>query len=227
MNWNSNRADGRRSINRASLICWLLIQATGPGVFANERLAKEPVPPSPSNLGTANSPDMSNTDSASGRPNPDRPVSSLNASIRHNEGELPSNLAAPHLAAEGTFFDMVGHGRPWMVSQYEWDAPATRHLPLYFEEPNLERMGYTCCCNPHCTECESCWWQEDYVQPFVSAIHFYGQVAIVPIRVFCEPPAEPVYTLGVDRPGSPVCYRSHLLPFGLKRICQQGDDLWR
>lgn len=32
--------------------------------------------------------------------------------------------------------------RGWCGSSVEWDAAATRSLPLYFEEPNLERMGY-------------------------------------------------------------------------------------
>lgn len=218
-----NRVNVERSADRIGLIMLAILLMAGSLTLAGDRMANEPIiPPSPSDGRLT---DAEQASPAIDKLGQDRPLSSLVASIKPIQGDLPPNRAAPRLVAAGTIFDSLGDSRPWMVSQYEWDAPATRYLPLYFEEPNLERMGYTYRCCLSCDGCEPAPWYDDYVQPFLSAIHFYGQVAIVPIRLFYEPPAEPVYTLGVDRPGSPLCYREHFLPFGLKRICYQSDFL--
>lgn len=72
----------------------------------------------------------------------DRPIGSLKASLATPTSFQPANMAGEHLqakAAETTYFDC---GRPWCLSPYEWEAPNSKSLPLYFEEPELERMGY-------------------------------------------------------------------------------------
>ena len=161
----------------------------------------------------------------------DKPLGQLTASIALNlpkDEELSAtetvrlNQAAPLLAGHGQMFSVLGDSRPWMLASYEWEAPATRHLPLFFEEPNLERLGYTfgwrtCWCGEegsvHVSEC---------LQPFVSAAHFFGRVPLIPYLCGLDEPCEPIYTLGVDRPGSPVPYRRHFLPFSLKGALYQA-----
>ena len=73
----------------------------------------------------------------------DRSLGTLKASLKPTEGELPTNVAAPHLAEAGTRYHCFGESRSWMLASVEWEAAATRHLPLFFEDPNVERLGYT------------------------------------------------------------------------------------
>ena len=148
----------------------------------------------------------------------DRPLAGLKAAIKPTQGELPPNAASPRLAQAGTQHYSMGDSRPWMFNSSEWDAPATRHLPLLFEEPNLERLGYTygfyhqdddgCETSPHLAEC---------LQPFVSFVHFYGSIALMPHIIAVDDPCTPFYTLGTDRPGSPSAYRKHLIPLDHQR----------
>jgi hypothetical protein len=92
--------------------------------------------------------------------------------------------SAPHAASE----------RIWAPLCYSWEAPALCHGPLYFEETNLERNGYS----------------QKYlrgVQPLVSSANFFGTSFILPYLLVAEPPCECVYTLGEYRPGSCVPFR--------------------
>ena len=150
----------------------------------------------------------------------ERPLGSVKATLRPTEGDVPSNVAAPRLAESGVFHHSFGDSRPWMLASYEWEAPATRHLPLFFEEPNLERLGYTNRCylrsrgtGPRTAEC---------LQPLVSGAHFFGSIPFVPYMWGYQSACEPVYTLGVDRPGSPVCYRKHHIPLSLRGSLYQA-----
>ncbi len=164
----------------------------------------------------------------------DKPLGELKASISLKIPE-PEKLrdtelqrltqAAPHMAARGSMVQTVGQSRPWMLAGYEWEAPATRHLPLLFEEPNLERMGYTCGlgCNLCGYECGP--YLADCVQPIVSGAHFFGRVPFIPYMCGLDPPCEPIYTLGVDRPGSPVPYRRHLIPVTFKALLYQAGAM--
>ena len=112
-----------------------------------------------------------------------------------------------------------------MLVGYEWEAPATQHLPLLFEEPNLERMGYSC--GLGCKVCgyETGPYLTNCVQPIVSGSYFFGRVPFIPYMCGIDPPLEPVYTLGVDRPGSPVPYRRHLIPVTLKAMLYQAGAM--
>jgi hypothetical protein len=155
----------------------------------------------------------------------DQPLSDLKASIGLNlsgaDKLSPSevarlNQAAPQMAANGSVFSPLGDSRPWMLAPYEWEAPATRHLPLLFEDPNLERLGYTFGCRTGwCVEDESV-HAGKYMQPIISGAQFFGRVPLIPYLCGVDAPCEPVYTLGVDRPGSPVPYRRHFIPFSLR-----------
>jgi hypothetical protein len=71
--------------------------------------------------------------------------------------------------------------------------------PLYFEDVNLERHGYS----PRCM---------GPVQPVLSGVHFFATLPTLPYRLFAEPPWQCRYTLGHYRPGSAAPYALHLPP---------------
>lgn len=68
--------------------------------------------------------------------------------------------------------------------------------PLYFEDANLERCGYSL----------------GRIQPVVSAIHFFGTAPLIPYKMVVEPPDENVYSLGFCPPGRRYCYHRNYLP---------------
>src|SRR5208283_3445366 len=77
--------------------------------------------------------------------------------------------------------------RVWTPLCYCWEAPALCYGPLYYEETNLERYGYS----------------QTYlrsVQPLVSSAHFFGTIPTLPYLMIAEPSRECVYTLGQYRP---------------------------
>jgi hypothetical protein len=79
----------------------------------------------------------------------EHPISLLRATVALPTADVPENVAAPRLVQEGVSHQPTGLGRGWTLQPYEWDPTALRHLPLYFEEPNLERLGYYYGC-PEC-----------------------------------------------------------------------------
>lgn len=151
----------------------------------------------------------------------DKPLKQLTASIARPEADaklsepevVRLNQASSILKIDGSYFSPIGDSRPWMLTSFEWEAPATRHLPLMFEEPNLERLGYTYTCRTWGGGSVSV---GDCIQPFISGAHFFGRIPLIPYMCGANSPCEPVYTLGVDRPGSPVPYRRNYLPISLK-----------
>lgn len=62
------------------------------------------------------------------------------------------------------------------------------YKPLYFEDPNLERCGYS----EHCC-----------VQPFISGAHFFGTCGLLPFKMLCRCPCDCVEPL----PDCPACER--------------------
>ena len=134
---------------------------------------------------------------AEGLPDPVKPITSLGADIAPQDGRLPTDYAitalpsqrvmAPEQSAEG------------VLAGVEWVAPGTCHRPLYFENPSLERHGYSL----------------GLAQPFASAAHFVGNAAIFPYRVVAEPTCDCVYTLGHERPGTPTPLRYYRPRFSL------------
>jgi hypothetical protein len=98
--------------------------------------------------------------------------------------------------------------RPWPTISYTWVAAATRHNPLYFEEINAERYGYTC------SPC---------LQPVISTAHFFGTIPALPYLKGADCPWECQYTLGHYRPGSCNPWRRHYWPVSARgALCQAG-----
>jgi hypothetical protein len=93
-----------------------------------------PLPPSPTEKTVSSATTKSLLD--------DRPISSLKASLGTPTTAVPENAAKELLRVKAAEMSYIDCGRPWCLSPYEWDAPNTKSLPLYFEEPNLERLGY-------------------------------------------------------------------------------------
>jgi hypothetical protein len=183
----------------------------------------------------------------------DRPIGQLRASIASPAMRRPPNVAATALRQAPLPASVLSGARGWCLTAVDWDAAATRSLPLYFEEPNLERGGYYYGkpYNPHYvqtvlwpvttimeSEADEFWLKQRYfdwyayhdqwqptqqiIQPVVSAGAFFGRIAILPYQWGIDPPREPVYDLGADRPGSPVPYQKDYLPLSLRGGLYQG-----
>lgn len=88
-----------------------------------------------------------------------------------------------------------------------WQAANTCHLPLYFEEPMLERNGqqrYPC------------------LQPMLSGVRFFGNVAMLPYYMQLNPPWEEQSTLGSYRPGTSAPALYHRPPFRADAVTAEG-----
>ena len=127
----------------------------------------------------------------------ERPVSELTTNIAIKpEPEAGTGPSAPESIAGSCLEPAIqGTGqRAWASQCYCWEAPALCHGPLYFEETNLERYGYS----QNCLRT---------VQPLVSSAHFFGTTVMLPYLMVAEPERECVYTLGEYRPGSCVPFQ--------------------
>ena len=126
------------------------------------------------------------------------PTQDLAVDIRPSAGELPPNAAAAILGQQ----EPGNMTRGWNDVVFSWEAPGVCHRPVYFEQVNVERYGYTA----------------GIFQPGVSAAHFFLTIPMVPYLVGAQPRRECVYTLGYYRPGSPVPYQRERLPISLRGV---------
>ncbi len=120
------------------------------------------------------------------------PLTALSASISLPAGKMPTNAAAECAQQNSLTGDTRLDGR-WVGSEPHWSATCSRHRPLYFEEINAERYGYTA----------------SYTfQPVISAAHFFGTIPLLPYKMAVDHPRDCNYTLGHYRPGScaPRCH---------------------
>jgi len=126
-----------------------------------------------------------------------KPIGQVSVSIAPPPGELPADLAISRFAEAGEIHPPQVDYRQWCPIEYNWEASGLCHGPLYFEELNLERYGYT-------------WgiWQ-----PVVSAVHFFGTIPLLPYKMVVQPPNECIYTLGYYRPGDRVPRQREHWPF--------------
>ena len=131
------------------------------------------------------------------------PIHNLTADIRAPEGDFPENQQFSTTPAA----ESLRPNRGWLHPDYQWAAPSVCHGPLYFEEVNLERYGYS---------------RRRPLQPFISGAHFYGNVLMLPYRLVAEPAHECVYTLGHYRPGSRAPFRRHWPPAKWSADVAQG-----
>ena len=122
-----------------------------------------------------------------------KPIQAVTTDIRPSSGLLPTDSAAERFAQQGILADNAGVIRPWVSSDFSWEASALCHGPLYFEEIDLERHGYKVRC----------------LQPLVSAASFYGRIPALPYLMAVD---RCTYTLGHYRPGSEAPCRTQRVP---------------
>ena len=133
------------------------------------------------------------------KPYEERPIGSLGIDIKRTAGQLPTNRAVEDQAFDN-LASTVTH-RAWPIMTRSWVASKTRHRPLYFEEVNAERYGYTC---------------SRTLQPAISTAHFFGTIPMLPYLMAADGPCQCNYTLGHYRPGSCNPYRHHRWPRSIK-----------
>lgn len=123
-----------------------------------------------------------------------RSITEVGVNIAPPEGKLPEDVALEcHDQIASRRDPRWDHGWPGFVKH--WAATCYCHAPLYFEEVNAERYGYTCCG----------YW----AQPFLSGGRFLVTIPALPYLMVARPPCECVYSLGHYRPGSCAPYRWH------------------
>lgn len=92
-------------------------------------------------------------------------------------------------------------GQLWDGKLSNWQSPNIRYQPLYFEQTNLERYGV-----------------ESRFPVVHSGVHFFTSAVMLPYQMGESHPCDPVYPIGLDRPGNcttPYGYRPTLNPRGL------------
>lgn len=77
------------------------------------------------------------------------------------------------------------------------EAYYVAYQPLYFEEKNSERYG----------------WELGVLQPFISTLYFYKDVALLPYHATVNPPWQCETNSGYFWPGQPVPYYLYIPPF--------------
>lgn len=88
-----------------------------------------------------------------------------------------------------------------------WKATGACHKPLYFEEVQLERYGHE--------------WGP-VVQPALSTITFFGNLAVLPYKMGIHPPNECQYPLGYYRPGECAPWTCGPVPISLRGALVQA-----
>ncbi len=131
------------------------------------------------------------------------PITSLTADIRVKENpnvkdDFPPSAMPAKLRRNEMSYVMNRPGAAGIC--YAWDAPATCNNPLYFEETNLERHGYS----PRYLRA---------FQPVLSGAEFFATIPTLPYQLVAMPLNECVYTLGEYRPGSCVPYQINYPPW--------------
>ncbi len=112
----------------------------------------------------------------------ERSIGSLTVDIEARGEKMPADVARPHFEAQDLAVE-IGLDRDMVVF---WEAPATFHKPLYFEDRDLERYGYGAI---------------PVLRPGLSGVRFLGSTVSLPYQLAAKPPYRRVYTLGQDRPG--------------------------
>ncbi len=151
-----------------------------------------------------------------GRPMPDnggpapfdddiKPLSATRTNIKPPSGEMPTDYARTQFGSDAVVIGGSLADRRPVDMVYFWDATALCYQPIYFDDVNLERYGYS----------------HGVLEPFAGAIHFFGTIPILPYKMGMHPPRECVYALGFYRPGSPAPYQTSRLGWSWRgAVCE-------
>ena len=155
-------------------------------------------------------------------PTRDTIVSDLRAQTQLDISRAPSPAEARTIKAIPVPEDWVPlPPRNWAPQRKYWAAAATCHLPLYFQDPVLERYGHSVeqfvgpigryLTYPVDDPTQST-QRNQILQPFFSAGLFGLQIAALPYNVLMDPPWEAQYDLGYYRPGDSIPTDTYWLP---------------
>jgi hypothetical protein len=97
--------------------------------------------------------------------------------------------------------------RYFVDSTFTWKASGACNKPLYFEDVSLERYGHE--------------WGP-VVQPVVSTVRFFGDLAVLPYKMGIHPPNECQHPLGYYRPGSCAPWSIKPVPLSLRGAVSQA-----
>ena len=112
-------------------------------------------------------------------------------------------------------------GREWSPQRKYWAAAATAPLPLYFQDPMLERYGHSVENYLGPLGRFFAYPVDDYrqstqrmqmLQPWASAGQFAFQIITLPYALVVDPPWESQYDLGYWRPGDKIPTDLYYLP---------------
>ena len=134
----------------------------------------------------------------------------------------PSPAEARPIRAIPVPEDWVPLGRrEWTPQRKYWAAAATCHLPLYFQDPMLERYGHSVenffgplgryMAYPVDDHTQST-QRNQILQPWFSAGLFAFQIIAWPYNLIMDPPWEAHYDLGYYRPGDKIPTDLYYLP---------------
>jgi hypothetical protein len=141
---------------------------------------------------------------------PFRPITRVTIDAALPPGVLPgqpgTEIAGPPPAPPLEFVDPRLWGG-WAETDFQWSSTALCHRPLYFEQVNVERYGYTV---------------SPLLQPAISGAHFFLTIPALPYKLVAQPPRECVYTLGYYRAGSPAPRRWHHAPWDPTALTAEG-----
>ncbi len=155
-------------------------------------------------------------------PPPDSTSSDLRMQTQQDISRAPSPAEARPIKAIPVPEDWVPLGpRDWIPQRKYWAAAATCHLPLYFQDPVLERYGHSVeqFFGPHgryltypVDDPTQSTQRNQILQPFFSAGLFGLQIIAWPYNLIMDPPWEAQYDLGYYRPGDQIPTDTYWLP---------------
>jgi hypothetical protein len=126
-----------------------------------------------------------------------RPITQVTINTAFPPGALPGDPGAQpegYVVSPPLQFGDARMWGGWAEVNYQWSCTALCHRPLYFEQVNVERYGYTV---------------SPLLQPAISGAHFFATIPTLPYKLVAQPPRECVYTLGYYRAGSRAPRRWH------------------
>jgi hypothetical protein len=130
---------------------------------------------------------------------PFRPITQLTIDAALPEGIVPGGPDVEQAGVPTPPWPTIEDPRfwgGWAEYNFQWSATRLCHRPLYFEQVNVERYGYTV---------------SPLLQPVISGAHFFLTIPTLPYKMVMQPPRECVYTLGYYRAGSRAPRRWHHL----------------
>ena len=164
---------------------------------------------------------------AQNRAQPDLPprdagTSNLSTQTQLDISRAPSPAEARPIKAIPVPEDWVPlAARQWSPQSKYWAAAATCHLPLYFQDPVLERYGHSVeqfvgpvgrYLTYPVDDPKQSTQRNQIIQPWFSAGLFALQIIAWPYNGIMDPPWEAQYDLGYYRPGDMVPIDTYWLP---------------